>query len=109
MPRDSLLIHRSVMYVWVYLCLCVLGAVGMLAWCPLFVYGEVCQQIWSSGWKSLNQLLMGTISKAAFSRDIAELVEKTADLDLKYQWRINDASISFFVIQNFAITASRVN
>ncbi|EFO17560.2 autophagocytosis associated protein domain-containing protein [Loa loa] len=33
---------------------------------------------------------MGTISKAAFNQDIAELVEKTADLDLRYQWQFND-------------------
>ncbi|KAM3719269.1 Ubiquitin-like-conjugating enzyme ATG10 [Dirofilaria immitis] len=33
---------------------------------------------------------MGTISKATFNRDIAELAMKTADLDLRYQWQFND-------------------
>ncbi|OZC05083.1 autophagocytosis associated protein [Onchocerca flexuosa] len=33
---------------------------------------------------------MGTISKATFNRDIAELVEKTSNLDLRYQWHFND-------------------
>ncbi|MCP9261823.1 hypothetical protein DINM_005143 [Dirofilaria immitis] len=36
------------------------------------------------------EAVMGTISKATFNRDIAELAMKTADLDLRYQWQFND-------------------
>lgn len=54
---------------------------------------------------------MGTISKATFNRDIAELVEKTADLDLRYQWQFNDVSISFNLrhFQNCDIEVQRVS
>ncbi|VDN83866.1 unnamed protein product [Brugia pahangi] len=49
--------------------------------CPYFSF---VKRFW------LIEVVMGTISKTTFSRDIAELVEKTANLDLKYQWQFND-------------------
>lgn len=43
----------------------------------------------------LIEVIMGTISKAVFNRDIAELVQRTEGLDLRYQWQFNDVSTAF--------------
>ncbi|VDN07116.1 unnamed protein product [Thelazia callipaeda] len=46
---------------------------------------------------------MGTISKAKFDQDIEELVRKTADFDISYQWHIKEHRNGQFCANNSVV------